>query len=282
METTIAEKWLHEMENELILLDDIETTPVERLRHSMPLITRIIADVKKLVMEEGFASPQAEIYFFKQIKPRFYAHQIYEILYYNLMMQKPEGTPEMVKAFYEAELLQVFREFRVNAFPYAYYQTQTTLLDHVYFIRDAQPRDIPVLELIDPLPGFSTAMDYTFAKFIAYERLRDYLLEQLNNAQIKLKISNAIKKDELELKWTGDTINLVELAYGIWLTGQVNHGNAGIAEIIHWLEIHFQVKVGRPHRRWQSISYRKRVTKTKFLDEMRDAIEKRLDDEYGK
>lgn len=108
------------MEAELILLDDIETTPIERLRHSMPLITRIIADVKKLVIEEGFASQEAEIYFFKHIKPQFYAHQIYEILFYNLLMQKPEGTQEMVKAFYESELLQVFREFRINAFPYAY------------------------------------------------------------------------------------------------------------------------------------------------------------------
>lgn len=279
METTITEKWLHEMENELILLDEIETTPVERLKHSMPLITRIIADVKKMVIEKGFASPDAEIYFFKQIKPRFYAHQIYEILFYNLRMQKPEGTTEMVKAFYEAELLQVFREFRVNAFAYAYYQTKTTLLDHVYFIRDAQPRDIPVLELIDPLPGFSTAMDYTFAKFIAYERLRDFLIEQLSNAQIKLKVSNAVKKDELELKWTGDTINLVELAYGIWLTGQVNHGNAGIAEIIRWLEIHFQIKIGKAHRRWQSISLRKRVGPVKYLDQMRKEIIQRVDDE---
>jgi len=267
------------MEAELMLLDDMETTPVERLRHSIPLITRIITDVKKLVMEEGFASREAEIYFFKHIKPHFYAHQIYEILYYNLRMQKPVGTQEMIKDYYEAELLQVFREFRVNAFHYAYYQAKATELDQVYFIRDTRPKDIPVLELIDPLPGFSTSMDYTFSRFIAYERLRDYLLEQLSNVQIQYKIENAIQKNELELKWSGDTINLVELAYGIWLTGQVNHGNAGIAEIIRWLEIHFKVKIGKPHRRWQAISYRKRVSPVKYLDQMRKEIIQRLDEE---
>jgi len=279
METTIAEKWLREMEAELILLDEVETTPVERLRHSIPLITRIIADVKKLVVEEGFISREAEIHFFKHIKPRFYAHQIYEIMNYNLRMQKPAGTQEMIKAFYEAELLQVFREFRINAFHYAYYQTNASELDHVYFTRDARPKDMPILELIDPPPGFSAAMDYTFARFIAHERLRDYLLEQLSNAQIQYKIERAAQKSELELKWTGDTINLVELAYGIWLTGQVNHGNAGIAEIIRWLEMQFNVKIGKPHRRWQAISYRKRVSSVKYLDQMRREILQRLDDE---
>jgi len=281
METTITEKWLHEMENELMLLDDMETTPVERLRHSMPLINRIIADVKKLVIDIGFASPEAEIYFFKHIKPRFYAHQIYEILLYNLRTQKPVGTPEMVKAFYEAELLQIFREFRINAFPYAYYQTKATELDQIYFIRDAQPINIPVLELIDPLPGFSTTMDYTFAKFIAYERQRDYLLEQISNMQIKSNIRDVVSEDEVKLKWTGDTINLAEIAYGIWLTGQINDGNASVTEIFDYLGKCFQAKIGTAFRRWQSISRRKRLSQTKFLNQMRDAVQKRLDDENG-
>src|ERR1700761_1575879 len=104
MEITIAEKWLREMETELALLDEVESAPADRLRQALPLITRIIADVKKLVLEEGFKSQEAEIHFFKELKPRFYAYQIYEVLLYNLRMQVPAGTPEMIKAFYEDEL----------------------------------------------------------------------------------------------------------------------------------------------------------------------------------
>ncbi|MGY3212851.1 RteC domain-containing protein [Mucilaginibacter sp. HD30] len=81
------------------------------------------------------------------------------------------------------------------------------------------------------------------------------------------------------MKWTGDTINLVEIAYGIWLTGQINHGNAGIAEITQFLETSFRVNIGRPFRRWQSISNRKRVSPVKYVDQIKDAILKRLDDE---
>jgi hypothetical protein len=84
------------------------------------------------------------------------------------------------------------------------------------------------------------------------------------------------------LKWTGETINLVEIAYGIWLTGQVNHGNASISEIVLWLEKHFAVRVGKAHRRWQNISGRKRLSYTRYLDECKAAIEKRVEDEFGR
>lgn len=269
------------METELVLMDELEVSPVERLRHSMPLITRIIADVKKNVLADGFDTPEAEIYFFKRVKPRFYAHQIYEILFYNLLMQKPDGTPEMVKAYYEEELMQVFRVFRTEAFHYQYYKTTATELDDKYFLREANEGQIPLLEAIEQTQNFSTAMDYRFAKYIAYERMRDYLLDQLANYHVSVKIQRAGQEKRPILKWTGDAINLVELAYGIWLTGQVNHGNAGIAEIMQWLEVNFQVNIGRPFRRWQSISSRKRVSQVKYLDQMRAAVLKRLEEEYA-
>lgn len=267
------------MEAELALIDEIDTSPIERLRHTMPLITRIITDVKQLVLKDGFNSPVAEIYFFKQIKPLFYAHQIYEVLYYNLRVQAPVGTPEMIRAYYEDELQQVFRVFRTEAFPYQYFQTKATELDEVYFLRDAKACETPLLELIDPAPGFTTSMDYRFAKYIAYERLRDVLVELLTNAQLATKFQRSTHDKKVFFKWTGDAINLVELAYGIWLTGQLNHGNAGIAEIMLWLETNLQVNIGRPFRRWQSISGRKRVSQVKYLDQMRSAVLKRLEDE---
>ena len=153
-------------------------------------------------------------------------------------------------------------------------------LDHVYFLRDAKESDIPILELFDPYPGFTTALDYSFAKFMAHERLRDHLLELITNLYGENKVAADAGKMP-NAKWTGDTINLVELGYGIWLTGQVNNGDAGVAEIIQALECAFQVSVGRAYRRWQSISQRKRVSPVKYITQMRDAIKKRLDDDNG-
>ncbi|HZY39712.1 MAG TPA: RteC domain-containing protein, partial [Mucilaginibacter sp.] len=82
-----------------------------------------------------------------------------------------------------------------------------------------------------------------------------------------------------KLQWTGEAINIVELAYGIWLTGQLNHGNATISEIIAFFEEKFTIKIGRPYRRWTEISQRKQVSATKYIDQLKSAIDKRIDEE---
>jgi hypothetical protein len=279
MENKIYEKWLKELQDELSLLDGLDVTPLERLKHALPIANKVITSVKEQVLKDGFTNQAEEIYFFKKIKPKFYALQLWETFYYSLCTQTPVGTKEMIKAFYEEELLQVLHFFRANSFHYQYFKTGASEMDHIYFLRDAQPSEIPVLELIDPFPGFSTSLDYSFAKFIVYERLRDTLLEMITNIYGEnRKSSNSVATPST--KWTGDTINLVELGYGIWLTGQVNNGEAGVAEIIQVLETAFHVNVGRAYRRWQSISQRKRISPVKFLDQMRKAIMKKLEDEY--
>jgi hypothetical protein len=134
------------------------------------------------------------------------------------------------------------------------------------------------MDIIDPLPGFSTALDHTFAKFIAYEHLQLYLVGQLTDlfAETKLPAKRATRI----LKWTGETINLAELAYGIWLTGQLNHGKASMAEIMRWLEEIFGLHIGDPHRRWQEIAQRKSVSPTKYLDLMVAEVKQRLENEH--
>jgi len=279
MENTVAEKLLKNMEAELVRLDEKDLSPIERLRQVMPVIGHTIAEVKKLILDRSFNSREEEIYFFKNIKPRIYSHQIFEILLYNLRIQTPAGTSEMLKSYYEEELQQIFRFLRNEAFSYEYFKIRATELDHIYFVRDVSPVQTPVIDLIDPSPGFTTAWDYKFAKFTAYERLQELLIEQLTDAEPSVNKPAAGRGKTPVLKWTGDTINLVELAYGIWLTGQVNNGNAGIAEIMKFMESNFRVNIGRPFRRWQSISNRKRVSPVKFVDQIKDAILKRIDDE---
>ena len=277
MENKTYEKWLGELDQELALLDGLEVTPLERLRHALPITNRVLNDVKSAVLKDGFADQAAEIYFFKKIKPRFYALQLWEMLTYGLATQTPAGTKEMLKAFYEQELLQVFQLLKASSFHYQYYKTGSSELDQVYFLRDAKESDIPVLELIDPYPGFSTALDYSFAKFMAYERLRDCLLAFITDIYGgQQRALNPTKTPSL--RWTGDTINLVELGYGIWLTGQVNNGEATVADIIQLLETAFHVHVGRAYRLWQSILQRKRVSPVKFLDQLRKAILKRVEE----
>lgn len=100
------------------------------------------------------------------------------------------------------------------------------------------------------------------------------------------RIAVSLEKDEAtpstatpSLRWTGESINLVELAYGVWLTGQLNNGNATISETIRWMESSLDIRIGRAYRRWTEISRRDPVNTTKFLDRMKVAILERIRNE---
>lgn len=56
----------------------------------------------------------------------------------------------------------------------------------------------------------------------------------------------------------------------------IHHRDRGILESV------FRVRIGKPHRRWQSIASRKKLSYTKFLDQCKQAIGKRVDEEMGK
>jgi len=96
------------------LYDGME--PLERLRNVITLINKVIDQVRKQVLQDGFTAPADEIYFFKRIKPRLYALRQYEILLYNLQANAPAGPAEYLRQYYEQELLVVFREMKTSAF----------------------------------------------------------------------------------------------------------------------------------------------------------------------
>ncbi|HVW15813.1 MAG TPA: RteC domain-containing protein [Mucilaginibacter sp.] len=275
------EKWLAELQAEIGLLDGEPVAPLERLKHTLTLTRGQINAMRDEVISEGFSSAEAEIHFFKKIKPGFYALQIYEVDFYSLIANTPVGTTEMIRSYYEQELLYLFRFFRTHAFHYQYYRTGARELDGQYFTREGKPGDIPVLEIVDPWPGFSSPLDYLFAKFIAYERLQNYLIDQLTVLYAGVKQLEKNAKQTPKLRWTGEAINLVEVAYGLWLTGQINDGNVTITDLVLWLEQKFSVKIGVPSRRWNEISGRTHSDPAKFLDRMRAAIHERVNEELG-
>ena len=268
---TKYDKWLNELQNELLLLDQVE--PMARLRHTLPLLSGALNEIKTEILASGFETEAAEIHFFKHTKPQLYALQIYEADLYTVVTNRPVGTPEMLRTYYEQELQYIFRLFRIHAFHYQYYRTGATILDTQYFLRNGKPADIPILAIAIE-PGFSTPLDYLFAKFIAAERMQEYLLDQLSLPARPIKPGPV-------LRWTGEAINLVEVAYGIWLTGQLNDGNATITDIVLWFEEQLQIKIGVPHKRWDQISARTHSQPTKYLDRMRQALADRIDTERG-
>ena len=252
--------------------------PVQVLSLYLALIREHVGVLRDRVMELSFSSVSEEIWFFKVLKPKFISEQIFRFEVYALEMGRPVGPVEVVRRFLEEELGLVRRFFSQYAFLYQYFRLGAQELDHVYFVRGAT---VPVGMVVEPVDSdgvFSTAMDYMFAKFMAFERLQGYLLELLNGGFPFLEGgAGGIGGKRRVLRWTGDSINAVELGFALHDTGQLNDGKASLTEIFEWMAEALNIVIKKPHRRFDEIEGRKIISKTDFLDKMRFAILNRID-----
>ncbi len=235
------------------------------------------AKLRELLRNGPAASSEDGPAYFKVIYPLFYGQLLYHQDYFNLEIGCPLFDGALQLEYYHGELKILERLFSQNHYLYAYYKRGGTSLDQYYFTRGSG------VEALDLLPKYDTGQgeDYpaasiVFSKFIAGEKLRTVILQKIS---LLSRSSDPASVAQPGLRWTGESINLVELAYGIWLTGQINHGNATITEIIAWLETSLGIPIGRPYKRWTQIAQRKSVSTTRFIDELGLAIRQRLDRE---
>jgi hypothetical protein len=126
-------------------------------------------------------------------------------------------------------------------------------------------------------PSFSTLGDYLFSKFIALEKLRSIVVAEMDVPTLAGAGVVRSRKGK-ELRWTGDSCNLIELVYGIFDCRQVNDGEVDLSDLMDVFEQCFQINLSRYFRRFTEIKRRKSMSKTRFLDEMARAVNKRVDD----
>ncbi|MCC8407723.1 RteC domain-containing protein [Mucilaginibacter sp. UR6-1] len=264
------------LNEDILELNEMEPG-LERLNLMLKAIDTAIAAVNQVRDQLKFTDVDEEIFFFKYFQPEILAKRIEEIMKYHIHMHVPIGTDASRIRYYEDELKARKSFFRMNNFHYQYFKTGLTDLDRHYFLADAAPLSVPAADLSEFGNQFSTPMTYLFAKFIAYECIQYYLLEQI--AQVTHPELHAVRSAQpvSDLRWTGDAVNIVELAYGLWLTGQLNHGNASLNQIVRWLESSLQVSIGIVQRRFNEIERRKRLSFTKFIDQMKEAILRKID-----
>ena len=275
----VLQAWLKDFEAELGEIAFEELNPIEKLKQTVGLAESYLGKLKAYVLENPFASVEDEIDFFKLIKPQFYCWKIYAFERYGVESWIPRDKTEGKREFLLGELKSIERFFRLHDFHYQYYRMEGVELDGLFFLREQLSEgSILVPNVADPDPSFATRGDYLFAKFMALEKLASWIQQQILGLDGLAPVDMGLPRAK-KLKWTGESINLLEVAYGLYYTGQLNNGKANIIDIVKELEEIFGVNLGRPYRRLAEIRQRKRVSRTKVLDEMGSAILKKLDDE---
>ncbi|MET3606915.1 hypothetical protein ABIC74_000757 [Mucilaginibacter rubeus] len=254
-----------------------------RLSKHLPVIKKYHQMVRLNILERGFKDEKEEIYFFKNIKPKFLSVKIFTVERYNIEQSKPVGTWPKQLEFYENEIEDINRFYRRYAFIYQYYRAGLSELDESYFIRGKEVASIFAYEVDEIFLEFSTWGDYIFSRFRACEMLQEFILEQIKCGSLAAEHKLADAFQSKPLNWTGESINLVELGYGLFDSGQLNNGKAGVNEIFKWLEEHFNISIGIPARRFVEIKRRKRLSRTRFLDNLRESVNRKIeeDEEYN-
>jgi hypothetical protein len=262
---------------------------VEKFNEAIALIRDYLKDVRTSVLANPFKDKLEQVYFYKFEKPEYYALKIYHVALFTLLNQKPAGPPEMIRKFYLEELEYILRYFKQYAFYYEYYRSGFTAMDEVLFVPGAvmaSPllHDVPELD-----PEYSTNGDYLFSKFIAYELLQEYILNELAamdspagglaaNGLMNAGVNGTFSGGQ-RFEWTGELINVVELGYGIYISKQLNGGKATLAEIFRWLNDSFGLKIVNPANKLAEIKRRKRISRTHFFDFLQAAFIAYLDED---
>ena len=236
-------------------------------------INSVCLELKRHILKTGFSDEIQEIYFFKKLKPRFYALLIFEVEFYNIISSSPKATQQKLYDYYLLELSYIDRVFSHKAFLYQYFLADEAALDRSYFLRSTMDHRLSVTDGITSESaddGFSTNQDYTIAKFMAFEKMREIIVNKLASIDpesgIKFTARNPFKKKPLN--WTDDKVKLVELAYGIYLTGSLNNGKASLVDIVSLLEETLKIDLGYVYRKFVDISRRKSKSFTTYLDLM--------------
>lgn len=269
------------MESELQAIASQNSDPLEKLVKSLNRVKDGLNSLQLMVKDLPMDEP-LEILLFKEIKPAFYCHQIFATEIYTIETGFPFGGTDKQVTFLEGELDYVEHFFARYPFLYHYYKLRMSEMDGIYFLRNGKPDDVTLPHGPDRDPLFSTACDYLFAKFRAFDMLKEWLQEKIsylkgNPAKNVTSLTDDLRSEELI--WTGDAINLAELGYGLVLSGQLNHGQASIAQVFRWLEEKFRITIGVPQKKFGELRARKRLSRTKFIDELRDQLIRKMDSE---
>lgn len=255
----------------------------EKFTNIMQQIAEFMEGVRVRILSVPFDEELEEVYFFKFEKPEFTALKIYYAALFGMMNRRPCGHRKQVRGFYLKELEFIAALLNRYRLYYEYYRSGATDMDDVLFLRGAVVASPVLLELPEVDPDFGTCGEYLFALFSAYESLQEYILEELKGLE-KVTMTGSLSGGisvKKYFEYTGELINMVELAYGLWISGQFNYGKASLVEIFRWLEETLGIELGVPSNRFREIKRRKRLSRTHFMDLCRTELLNYMDNEHA-
>lgn len=228
---------------------------------SLLLIDESIRKLKTLVSSHKFENFGEEVYFFKNLKPKFISKFIYYSLVLDLESHKPNAGKKVLKKYYMAEQEKLKNFYTEQSDFYSYYKREATYLDHKIFVRDSYDLKMKLsLGFYNFDTSFTTSHDQLIAKFMADEKFDQYLKKQIDGLS-----ENEVPKSLSPLVWSASKVGLIELIYALYQMRCFNGGNVELSEVVRFVEKSLGTDLGNFHKTIFEIRNRKQGP-TKFLN----------------
>ena len=274
-------KVLRELECQINNMEIELDNPIELAESGISITLTHLKELKDYILKSDFDSIEEEIYFFKKLKPNIVSKLIYYNAIYKIEMKKPYGNGNSVKKHFKTELSKLKRYFDNNLDFYKYYRTNSSYLDHKYFVRGNFDIKLSLdTYYFESDHTFSTSHDYKVAKIITNDLIQVYLEDQLFH--LSKKSINKIKPlNSPQLQWTASKAALIELIYALQAQNTFDNGQSDIKCIAKHFENIFNIDLGDFYHTYLELRNRK-MNRTKFLDLLKDSLINKMDEQDEK
>jgi hypothetical protein len=249
---------------------------ITRSETSIALILKALEQLKTSALKMKFNQVE-EIKFFKETKPQLLSKLVYHNKIYKIEMKRPQGGDKVLKKYYNNELDKLKRYFDNELEFYRYYRSNSSYLDHKYFVRGKHDIKLSLDTFyFEADHRFTTTHDYKVAKIIANDLVQVYLEDELSNLERKAPKDKSQVNHKLSQNWTGSKVALIELLYAFQSQGVFNNGKSELKDLAEFIEITFNIDLGQYHRTFLEIRIRQ-SGRTKFIDSLKETLIKRMD-----
>lgn len=266
-----------DLETELSKMKDVSENIPEQMEYAIGQCKIALDRMRELVLKERFPGRNAEIYFFKKIKPAVYSKLLYYRAVFDLESKRQKADLSVIRRYFQKRLYKINEYMEEHQVKVQYFKCGFKHLDEKYFVRGTT--EIPLElrgshHLMDE--DFFTWHDHTFSMIIANEMLIEYIRKEMEKLDKPVEFNQSHYKSPL--KWSGHKIDLGEIIYALLYSGAVNNGNATIIDLAEAFEQIFNVEIKEDIYRYRLDIQQRKIERTKFLNHL-IAILRRMIDE---
>ena len=255
---------------------DLEKSVIQQSKDAIDVYLDVILRLKQFIVQYNFKNEDEEIYFFKEVKPKFSSALFFYIRIYSIEMNIVCISKESKIEYYKKEQERVQLSAKKNIEIIRYLRSGDSCFDKELFLRGKGDYFKYCKDFIffDKDNMFSTIGDFMVAKHLSVEMILKYINNRINNLVTSTVEGENVILPKIKVTWTGKKNELIELMYALHSIGCFNWGTISLEKLAIYFGIVFNADLKNHARDFSEMKIRN--VQTPFIDKMKNYILARM------